>query len=289
MAELDKIFSKSKRIKITDESKFIIMSDCHRGAGNNYDNFIRNENIFKSALNHYYKNGYTYVELGDGDDMWEVKNYQDIVDEHLESFLILKKFHEKKRLFMILGNHDLCKKNKKVLAKYFYTYYKKSKKENIDLLNNLKVKESLVLEYKDKEIFLVHGHQVDFLNNKLWRLSRFLVRYIWGFLEKLGIKDPTSAAKNNSVSNKVERKLKAWSSKNHKIIIAGHTHRPSFPEDGSLYFNDGSCIHPSGITGIEIKNGEIALVKWKYEVDNESKIIVNKSYIERGVKIDNIF
>ena len=27
-------------------------------------------------------------------------------------------------------------------------------------------------------------------------------------------------------------------------------------------FNDGSCVHPRSITGIEIQNGSIALVKW---------------------------
>ncbi len=32
----------------------IIMSDCHRGSGDNYDNFLKNQNIFESALLHYY-------------------------------------------------------------------------------------------------------------------------------------------------------------------------------------------------------------------------------------------
>ena len=29
------------------------------------------------------------------------------------------------------------------------------------------------------------------------------------------------------------------------------------------FFNDGSCVHPRSITGIEIENGEISLIKWE--------------------------
>ena len=72
--KLDRIFKKSKRIPINDNTKIVIMSDCHRGSGNNHDNFIKNEKIFESALRYYYINNFTYIELGDGDEMWEVSN-----------------------------------------------------------------------------------------------------------------------------------------------------------------------------------------------------------------------
>ena len=39
--KLDKIFEKSKKLVIDDNSKIVIMSDCHRGD----DNFIKNQNI----------------------------------------------------------------------------------------------------------------------------------------------------------------------------------------------------------------------------------------------------
>ena len=76
---IDKIFANSKQIDIDITSKIVIMSDCHRGSGDSYDNFIRNRNIYEAALRYYYKNGFCYVELGDGDDMWEVDNYDDII------------------------------------------------------------------------------------------------------------------------------------------------------------------------------------------------------------------
>ena len=204
MKKLDKLFANSKRIEIDDNSKLVIMSDCHRGSGDNYDNFTNNKNIFNHALRYYYNNDFTYIELGDGDDMWEVSDYKEIVDEHLDSFQELKKFNDANRLIMIYGNHDLAKKHPKVLNETFATYYHKFLKEEKELLKDLQVYESLVVSYKSNEMFMLHGHQVDFLNSNLWHLARFLVRHIWRRAEFIGIKDPTSAAKNYSVAKQVK-------------------------------------------------------------------------------------
>lgn len=288
--KLNKLLNKSNRLKINNKSKLVIMSDCHRGIGNNYDNFSKNRNIYEAALNHYYDKGFTYVELGDGDDMWEVKNTQDIIEEQISAFYILKKFHDNNRLIMIYGNHDKYKKKKSILEKNFYKHYNKKSKKNEDLLNNLEVYESYVLDYKNYEIFMLHGHQVDLLNNTFWLLSRFLVRHIWKYLEYIGIKDPTSAAKNYKVSKRIEKKLKKWSTNNNKILIAGHTHRPIFPILGeSLYFNDGSCVHPNGITCIEIENGKISLVKWRYKLRDDNTIFVGKELLAGNESISNFF
>lgn len=278
--KLDKIFEASPNLPIDDNSKIVIMSDCHRGAGDNFDNFIKNQSIYKAALRHYYYNGFTYIELGDGDEMWEVENYKDIVKANLEVFQQLKKFYDNGRFIMIYGNHDIEKKSENVLGNYFYTYYDEVTKQTESLLEGLTVYESLILKYNDYDIFLIHGHQVDFLNSTLWRLSRFLVRYLWKNLEQIGANDPTSAAKNYQVSKKTEEKLKEWSVKNNKILIAGHTHRAIFPKVGqSLYFNDGSCIHPNGITCLEIENGNIALVQWGFDINEEELVSVKKKVL----------
>lgn len=288
--KLDKIFKNSKKILIDNNTKIVIMSDCHRGSGDNFDNFIKNQNIYENALIYYYNNGFTYIELGDGDEMWEVKNYKDIIDVHLDSFKQLKKFHDSNRLIMIYGNHDIVKKSPEILEKYFYKYCDKTTKQEEILLDGLTVYESLILNYKDYEIFLIHGHQVDFLNSTLWRLSRFIVRHIWKNLEHIGIKDPTSAAKNYRVTNQIEKKLKKWSIENNKIIIAGHTHRSVFPKIGqSLYFNDGSCIHPNGITCLEIENGNITLVKWEFVINKDELITVKRKVLEGNEPIINFF
>lgn len=290
MKKLDKLFEHSKRIKIDDNSKFVIMSDCHRGSGDNHDNFVKNQNIFNSALRHYYNKNYTYIELGDGDEMWEVSDYKEIINEHLNSFKEIKRFNDDGRLIMIYGNHDIVKKSDNVLNKTFATYYSSSIKEEKELLKDLQVYESLVLDYKDKEIFLLHGHQVDFLNSNMWQLSRFLVRHIWKRFEIIGINDPTSAAKSYSVTKSVEKKLQNWSIKNNKMVIAGHTHRPIFPQNGEgLYFNDGSCVHPNGITCLEIENGNITLVKWSFNTNEDDVLSIKRSILAGEEPIDNFF
>jgi len=54
-----------------------------------------------------------------------------------------------------------------------------------------------------------------------------------------------------------------WVRSRQHTLIAGHTHRPRFPAPGDPpYFNAGSCVHPRCITGIEIDEGQIALIKW---------------------------
>lgn len=108
--KLDMIFENSQRLLIDDNTKLVIMSDCHRGAGDNFDNFVKNQSIFKTALQDYYDKGFTYIELGDGDDMWEVKKYENIIEVHLDTFKLLKKFNDSGRLIMIYGNHDIEKK-----------------------------------------------------------------------------------------------------------------------------------------------------------------------------------
>lgn len=288
--KLDKIYSLSKRIPITKNSKIIIMSDCHRASGGKSDNFLQNKNLYEEALSYYEKNGFTYIELGDGDEMWEVKKYENIIKENFSTFKIIKKFHDKNKFIMIYGNHDLCKKNKQILNDTFYLYYNEFTGKKEELFQDLKVYESLILDYNNHEIFLIHGHQVDFLNSNLWYLSRFLVRNVWKYAEKIGIKDPTSAAKNHRVTTSIEKKLKNWSIKNNKVLIAGHTHRPIYPKIGNgLYFNDGSCVHPDGITCLEIENGTITLVKWKYHMKDKAKTVIEREVLAGKEPIINFF
>ena len=57
----------------------------------------------------------------------------------------------------------------------------------------------------------------------------------------------------------------------------------------SLYFNDGSCIHPNGITGLEIENGCITLVKWSYKIKKDNIVSVSRELIEGKETIEKFF
>ena len=281
---LTQLFGSAPRILFDDSSRIILMSDCHRGDGSQADEFFRNENLYLSALNRYYNEGYTYIEIGDGDELWENKKLTDIVNEHPHAFHLLEKFHRGGRLHFIYGNHDMVKRSAKYVKK-------------MPLFQDVPVPEALVLDYQggewpeqNKKILLVHGHQVDALNSTFWKFSRFLVRYFWRPLELFGISNPTSPAENQVKKEKIARRLTDWVIQENQMIIAGHNHRPMFPEIGEpLYFNDGCCVHPQFITGIEINRGEIALAKWSVKVRGDGLLYVGKDYIAGPKKLSNFF
>ena len=124
----------------------------------------------------------------------------------------------------------------------------------------------------------------------LWWLGRFLVRYIWKPLQLFGIKDPTSPAKNYKKRIITERKIIEWVKSTKETVICGHTHRPVFPSDGKLsYFNTGSCVHPRCITGIEIVDGEIMLIKWRIETKDDGSLFVGRDVLSGPKNLQNYF
>ena len=269
----------AKRISFDDTSKFILFSDCHRGDNSFADEFANNRNIYFHALNHYHTEGFEYCELGDGDELWENMNFESIFEAHKNVFKLLRKFHLEKRLHMIWGNHDMVYRDQAYVDKNLSSYFEPIDNTDKELFEGITYNEAIVLEHADtgQELFLTHGHQADWWNYNFWRWGRFLVRVLWKPLQVWGIADPTSPAKNYTELIKLERRIKRWIVQNDLLItIVGHTHRPRFPEPGDIpFFNDGSCVHPRSITGIEIENGQISLIKWHIEtsVDGTLKVV----------------
>jgi UDP-2,3-diacylglucosamine pyrophosphatase LpxH len=268
------------------------MSDCHRGDGSWGDNFSNNQNLFFAALSYYYDNGYTYIELGDGDELWENRKVENVIHNHSHAFWLMSKFYKENRFYMLFGNHDVVKKSPKYVKANFNSYYNDSTDSYKSLFPGIEITEGLLLNDMDSghKILLAHGHQGDTLNDSLWRLARFLVRYVWRPMELMGFHDPTSAAKNNGKKNKIEKKLTAWAKKERQMLIAGHTHRPVFPRTNEPpYFNDGSCVHPRCITAIEIVNGTIALVKWATMTRADRTLYVGREVLEPPVRLVDYF
>ena len=286
---LQKVFQTSPRIACDNQSKIVFISDCHRGDDSWADNFAKNQNLYFSALTHYYREGYTYIELGDGDELWENKQLSQIMEVHSNVFWLMSKFYRENRLYLLYGNHDMVKRNKKQQC-CMCSYYDVRSRSQAPLCPKICFYEGLVLHYvpTDDEIFLVHGHQADFLNYTLWRLARFLVRYVWKPLEIIGIQNPTAAAKNYKTRDMVERKLIEWVQVEGHMMIAGHTHRPVFPHAGEpLYFNDGSCVHPRCITGIELNAGSISLIKWAYKTRLDGTVYVGRETLAGPASLDS--
>ena len=286
---LSRAYTSAKRVAFDDSSKFILFSDCHRGDNSFADDFANNRNIYFHALNHYYNEGFQYCELGDGDELWENIHFGSIFEAHKNVFKLLKKYHLDKRLHMIWGNHDMVYKDKTYVDKHLSSYFEPIDDTDKELFEGITYSEAIVLEHKEtgQELFLAHGHQADWWNYRFWRWGRFLVRVLWKPLQVWGIADPTSPAKNYKELIKLERRIKRWILKNNFLItIVGHTHRPRFPEPGDIpFFNDGSCVHPRSITGIEIENGQISLIKWHLATSIDGTLKVVRVLLEGPQKL----
>jgi predicted phosphodiesterase len=286
---LDRAYKEAKIIDFDNDIKIVLFSDCHRGDNSFADDFANNRNIYFHALKHYYNEDFSYCELGDGDELWENLSFDSILNAHKNVYMLMKLFHKANRLHMIWGNHDMVYRNPEYVKKNLSTYFDAKTGEDVELFKDIKYHEGIVLKHCNtkQELFLTHGHQADWWNYIFWKWSRFMVRLLWKPLNVMGIADPTSPAKNYKELIKVERRTKKWITDNNNLItIVGHTHRPRFPEPGDIpFFNDGSCVHPRSITGMEIENGEISLIKWQIATREDGTLQIVRILLEGPRKL----
>ncbi|MFQ3238483.1 MAG: putative phosphodiesterase [Olleya marilimosa] len=282
--KLDRAYNNAKVVAFDDDSKFILFSDCHRGDNSFADDFANNRNIYYHALKHYYVQGFAYAELGDGDELWENNSFESILYAHKNVYGLMQLFHKQKRLHMIWGNHDMVYRDPNYVKKNLHSFFDPKVGADVELFGDIEYNEAIILKHKDtqQELFLTHGHQADWWNYTFWKWSRFMVRVLWKPLNVMGIADPTSPAKNYKELIKVERRTKKWITENNNIMtVVGHTHRPRFPEPGDVaFFNDGSCVHPRSITGIEIENGSISLIKWQIATKEDGTLQIVRVLLE---------
>lgn len=266
-AGLDRILPAAPETPIDDRSKIILFSDTHRGDKSAADPFAPNESLFLFALTHYYQQGFTYIELGDGDDLWQAPHFSAIQHAYPRVFELLGRFQQGHRLRLIWGNHELAGGTGQPLPKGEFI-----------------TEECLGLRYRPTgQLWLVaHGHQADPWCDPVNRFSRCIGQAVYGVLQLLKPRQAGRLARlapvhqalaaclerwygqwDRQQQQKLTHQLAHWSYRQRQAIICGHTHRPFFPASPQLpYFNTGCGIHPGYLTGLEIQNGWIGLVKW---------------------------
>ena len=288
-SRISKAFDHALRLPLQPGSRYILFSDCHRGVGNANDNFLKNEYLCLAALQYYYRRGFTYLELGDGDELWENRCFRKIREIHADTFAMLSRFYAAGRMYVVYGNHDIVKSKNRFRQTCMHTYYCEHTRQECPLFPGITFYPGIILQdvRQNMDIYLTHGHQADPLNSTFWPLARFLVRYLWRPLEKLGIPDPTSAAKNNRKKKKSEQRLTKWAIKHGHILVTGHTHHPMIGTVRSPYCNTGSCIHPTGITGIEIENRCLTLVKWSTQARPDLVLQATREQLGETVCVDD--
>jgi UDP-2,3-diacylglucosamine pyrophosphatase LpxH len=246
-----------------DTSRLVFLSDSHRGDNSRADAFAANEGLFMHALDHYMRAGFTYVEVGDGDELWQNKSLTAVCRAHGRTYDLLHEFDRRNRLHMLLGNHDIQRPLQARVDK-----------------DGIVAEEGLVLRHAKtgQHVFAVHGHQADLRSDRLSAWAKFLVRHIWRRTLILGLatvtlwRDDFSAQRRldrfiasriQAGKLQIERRIARWARNRRQIVVCGHTHRPASAQRGmSPYFNTGNCITPGQITGIEIQDGQISSIRW---------------------------
>ncbi|MEP6927342.1 MAG: metallophosphoesterase [Ginsengibacter sp.] len=274
--------------------KFIIFSDHHKGNKDHGDDFAGNEKNYLAALDYYSNNQFNYINLGDSEELWKYKPEQ-VISKNIKALSSEARFHEQKKYFKTFGNHDLTWKNKLDVDLWFKGIFTLP----LPVYEGLLLKTNI--EDKPLSIFLTHGHQGDKMSDNN-SLSTWLVSHIWRPLQRYLELNVNTPAKDYVLRDRHNIMMYEWSSrKKNLLLITGHTHKPVFAsglysdhpnntiperkvtakaEQRKLkpsYFNGGCCCYnDDDITGIEIADGKISLVKWHWEVNASKKVVLEE-------------
>jgi UDP-2,3-diacylglucosamine pyrophosphatase LpxH len=222
--KFSKIYKKAKKPENRlpfdfEKDCLVLFSDHHKGDGSAADDFKKNALLYESALSFYKEKGFKLIVLGDNEELWEC-SYDQILAIHRQ---IIKKEIEialvssNQKKIRIWGNHD------KEVSLWRFRRLLKALGEKI--LNKVDNREGLCL---GEDIFLIHGHQGRFFDDKAWRVSRWAVQFVWKTIQKIfkiGIDGP---AENYEIRDDLEFQYYEWAKKNRVMLVCGHTHRAIF-------------------------------------------------------------
>jgi predicted phosphodiesterase len=290
--------------------RFIIFSDQHKGGKDMADDFRNAEPNYLAALRHYYTDNFVFINLGDGEELWE-NSPKTVIDKNRISLLEEAKFQVAGRYYRIYGNHDLEWKYVVPQTMFLKPIFG----------DKLEICEGMVLQtsYNNKtySIFLAHGHQGDKRSDGN-TFSTWVVAAIWTPIQRFFEISIDTISDSFELVDKHNIMMYEWSATQKDLVfISGHTHKPVFASLDHIerlakqlerartandlqqaeyaekqlekrkaeyagkkivrtmamptYFNSGCCCFNDGdITGIEIADGFIRLIKWE-TVENESK------------------
>ena len=202
-----------------EEDRYVLFSDHHKGDSSAADDFKKNASLYETALSFYQKKGFKLIVLGDNEELWEnhydqiLPHYQELIKREID-MAPQNSTGEKIRIW---GNHD-----KEVSLRRFRRY---CRHRHIHILDNVRHYEGICL---GENIFLIHGHQGRFFDDKAWRVSRWAVQFIWKSIQNLfhiGIDGP---AENFRIRDDLEMNYYRWAKRNKVLLVCGHTHRAVF-------------------------------------------------------------
>jgi UDP-2,3-diacylglucosamine pyrophosphatase LpxH len=259
---LDAAWRRALRITSFDikRDRYIVFSDTHRGNRHaRTDDFVHNQDVYTHALEYYLDGDYRLVLNGDIEEGWKA-GFPSIIKAYADDVYALERRFAQRgdtHYLRTYGNHDDGWADKDLVSKVL----------NPVMGRSVPVFPAILL---GGQIFIVHGHQGDIDADRFAWFSRRVVKHIWQPLQTAFELKSLRAAENSDIRRARDWNLSAWSKMNRLMLIAGHTHRPMLTDMNRVnYINDGCCVHTDGITGIEIDQGILRLVRWAKDAHNQ--------------------
>lgn len=295
------MYSTSPGRIIGNQDNIIIFSDLHLGSGSVNDDFSRNARLFETVLREYYlEKGFSLILNGDIEELQKF-HLSVIVQQWRTIYKLFSDFASGPGLIKIVGNHDseLCLESEipgwggiyhsyllhygkhdiflfhgHQASKYFQRYNKLAGWLLKYIVRPLRIK-NVSVSHSSKKQYKTERRVYDFSSrNKIVSIIGHTHRPLF-----------ESLSKADSLKYKIEHYLRRYSGSEgeERVRIGNYIRRlkrelssvyESHPEYGlrsSLYnreiivpslFNSGCVIGKRGITGIEIREGKIALVHW---------------------------
>ncbi len=283
----------------------IVFSDQHKGGRNGADDFAICEATYMDALDYYNSNEFYYVNLGDSEELWENSiatvmqqnkacfakeklfvernSYCKIIGNHdlywsndpFAQVQIKKMYGQEIKIFEGIslrvqlaakhfdifcthGHQGDAQSDGNWFSKWFVSWIWGPLQSFLEINTNspsfnddLKTHHNHIMyewASQQKNVVLITGHTHQPVFNSLTHLER-LYLHLEDALEK---KDAAAVAK---IKTEIPRRKREYDFVNH-----------SFRNMNPSYFNTGCCCFQDGtITGIEIAEDTIRLIKWKMQ------------------------
>jgi len=300
-------------------AKFIILSDEHKGARDAADDFRTSEKNYLTALEYYFNNGFRFINLGDCEELWEntpdqvmEKNQTDLqaevrflqADRYFRIFgnhdlqwkyefprtrFLKPVFGEKLKIYegLVLtttynnrsysifcthGHQGDQKSDGNAFSTWFVAAIWTPLQRYLDInVNSISDSFELVDKHNiimyewsatQQNTIFISGHTHKPVFASLDHIERLTKQ-----LEKAKAQNDTTAMQR--IEAELEKRKAEYAGKQfHKTMVI-----PSYFNTGCCCFNDGD------ITGIEIEEDNIRLIKWKEENGQSQRIVLEESQL----------
>ncbi len=280
-----------------DALRLIVFSDLHKGQRDGADDFWQCEQTYLAALAYYWQHDFELLLLGDAEELWEnrpapvIRAYVEVLTKERE----FAAAPTPTRYRRFVGNHDDLWYDSAQVEKHLVPWL-----ADQPVYEGMRI---AVYDQGEMlgELFLVHGHQGTLDSDRFGPISALVVRYFWRPIQRLFNIQPNTPSNDFELRQTHEMAMYTYAAgRPGMVLIAGHTHHPvweglgleqaveeqrrrgapppidsawlqeqkrgaaTLPGKKPCYFNCGCCCYADkSITGIEIADGQIRLVRWE--------------------------